>query len=68
MLLEAVPARRIVTAMVVWSEIGILGYLLGPVAGGVVTQVFGLFFLALVPACAMFMVLGIVAGARRATA
>ena len=30
LLVEAVPVERIVTAMVVWSQIGIIGYLLGP--------------------------------------
>jgi hypothetical protein len=35
LLVQAVPVRRIVTAMVVWSQVGILGYLLGrsPAAG-----------------------------------
>ena len=34
LLVEAVPVERIVTAMVVWSQIGIIGYLLGPLSGG----------------------------------
>ncbi len=38
LLVEAVPVERIVTAMVVWSQIGIIGYLLGPLAGGIVAE------------------------------
>jgi len=38
-----------VTAMVVWSEIRIVGYLLGPVAGGAVTQALGFSWLVFVP-------------------
>ncbi|WP_328439853.1 MFS transporter [Streptomyces sp. NBC_00444] len=40
-LLDAVPAQRIVTAMVLWSQIGILGYLLAPLLGGPVADAFG---------------------------
>ena len=40
-LLEAVPTDRIVTSMVLWSQIGIVGYLLGPLVGGFVVQAFG---------------------------
>ena len=38
LLVEAVPVDRIVTAMVVWSQIGIIGYMLGPLAGGIVAE------------------------------
>jgi len=41
LLLEAVPAQRIVTAMVLWSQIGILGYLAAPLIGGPVADAFG---------------------------
>ena len=34
LLVEAVPVERIVTAVVVWSQIGIIGYMLGPLTGG----------------------------------
>jgi MFS family permease len=51
-LLEAVPPARIVTAMIVWSEIGIAGYLVGPLAGGAVADVLGFGWLWLVPAVA----------------
>jgi MFS family permease len=52
LLVEAVPAERIVTAMVVWSQIGIIGYLLGPLAGGFVAEGLGYAYLGLVPAAA----------------
>jgi MFS family permease len=38
LLVEAVPVERIVTAMVVWSQVGIIGYLLGPLVGGAVAE------------------------------
>uniref|UniRef100_A0AAU1HUK6 MFS transporter n=1 Tax=Streptomyces sp. NBC_00180 TaxID=2903632 RepID=A0AAU1HUK6_9ACTN len=41
LLLGAVPTQRIVTAMVLWSQIGILGYLAAPVIGGPVADAFG---------------------------
>lgn len=40
-LLEAVPARRIVTAMVLWSQIGIAGYLIAPLLGGPLADAYG---------------------------
>jgi MFS family permease len=40
-LLDAVPAQRIVTAMVLWSQIGILGYLLAPLTGGPIADAYG---------------------------
>ncbi|MFF6984015.1 MFS transporter [Streptomyces sp. NPDC008343] len=41
LLLEAVPAQRIVAAMVLWSQIGILGYLVAPLLGGPAVDVIG---------------------------
>jgi MFS family permease len=52
MLVDAVPIDRIVTAMVVWSQVGIIGYLLGPLAGGMVADGAGYAFVGLVPAAA----------------
>jgi MFS family permease len=52
MLIEAVPVERIVTAMVVWSQVGILGYLVGPLVGGVVAEGVGFAYVGLVPALA----------------
>ncbi|MHA5053743.1 MFS transporter [Streptomyces sp. SD15] len=40
-LLDAVPPQRIMTAMVLWSQIGILGYLAAPLIGGPVADAFG---------------------------
>ena len=48
-LIETVQTRRIVTAMVVWSQIGIAGYLIGPLAGGALSEQFGYSSVALVP-------------------
>jgi MFS family permease len=49
LLFEAVGTERIVTAMIVWSQIGILGYLVGPLAGGVVAESAGYGAIAVVP-------------------
>ena len=48
-LLEGVPTERIVTAMVVWSQIGIVGYFIGPLAGGSIAQTAGYQAIGLVP-------------------
>jgi MFS family permease len=56
LLVEAVPVQRIVTAMVVWSQIGILGYLLGPLAGGIVADSLGYTFVGTVSAAAGLLV------------
>jgi MFS family permease len=52
LLVEAVPVERIVTAMVVWSQVGIIGYLLGPLVGGLVADGPGNAFIGVVPAAA----------------
>ena len=57
MLVEAVPVERIVTAMVVWSQIGIIGYMLGPLTGGIVAEGAGYGYVWLVPAAAALLVL-----------
>jgi MFS family permease len=48
-LLEGVPTERIVTAMVVWSQLGIVGYFVGPLAGGFVAQAAGYRAIGVVP-------------------
>lgn len=48
-LLGSVPAERGVTAMVVWSQVGIVGYLAGPLAGGLVAETLGFAWIGLVP-------------------
>jgi MFS family permease len=48
-LLHAVPTERIVTAMVVWSQMGILGYLIAPAIGGPLAAWLGFRWLGLLP-------------------
>jgi MFS family permease len=48
-LLEVVPTDRIVTAMVVWSQVGMMGYLLAPALGAPLAQEYGFGAVALVP-------------------
>jgi MFS family permease len=64
LLVEAVPVQRIVTAMVVWSQIGIIGYLLGPLAGGLVAESLGYAFIGTVPAAAGLLVVALLRTAR----
>jgi MFS family permease len=64
MLVEAVPVERIVTAMVVWSQVGIIGYLLGPLAGGIVADGSGYAYVGLVPAAAGLVVLALLLSQR----
>jgi MFS family permease len=49
LLLDAVGTERIVTAMIVWSQIGIAGYLIGPLAGGGVAEGLSFAWIGLVP-------------------
>jgi hypothetical protein len=49
LLFAAVGAERIVTAMIIWSQLGIVGYLAGPLAGGLAAQSIGYGAVALVP-------------------
>lgn len=58
-LLEAIPLERIVTAMVIWSQLGIIGYLIGPLAGGGVAETVGYAGLGVVPAVAALAVVAI---------
>jgi MFS family permease len=64
LLLAAVPTTRIVTAMVVWSQLGILGYLAGPAAGGLLAEHLGYAALGLLPITALAL-LALVAGHGR---
>jgi MFS family permease len=48
-LLETIAPERIVTAMVLWSQLGIVGYLAGPAVGGAVAQALGFRAVGLVP-------------------
>lgn len=67
-LLEAVPAERIVTAMVVWSQLGIGGYLIGPLAGGLVAERLGFGAVGVVPVVAGLALAAVAAAARRSAA
>jgi MFS family permease len=66
-LLEGVPTERIVTAMVVWSQIGIVGYFIGPLAGGFIAQTTGYQAIGLVPFLAAVPVLILAIRMPRAT-
>ena len=65
LLVQTVPVERIVTAMVIWSQIGIAGYLLGPALGGVVADEAGFQFIGLVPFLAGSLVLALVLTSRQ---
>jgi MFS family permease len=58
-LVESVNVKRIVTAMVVWSQIGIIGYLIGPLVGGAVAEGLGYSAIGVVPAAAGLAVLAV---------
>jgi MFS family permease len=58
-LLRTVPPERSVTAMVVWSQVGIVGYLAGPLAGGVVAETLGFAWIGLVPLVAGLLVVAL---------
>lgn len=64
-LVESVDVERIVTAMVVWSQVGILGYLVGPLVGGVVAEKLGYAAIGLLPAAAGLVVLILLSGRDR---
>jgi MFS family permease len=64
-LLEAVPTDRIVTALVVWSQLGILGYVIGPVAGGLIAEHAGYAWLGLLPLAIALMLAGLAVRSRR---
>jgi MFS family permease len=68
LLIEAVPVDRIVSAAVVWSQLGIIGYLLGPLAGGMIAEELGYGAVGLVPAAAAAVAAAMLLPARRATA
>jgi MFS family permease len=58
-LLESIGLDRIVLAMVVWSQVWAIGYLVGPAIGGGVAEAFGYGALGLVPLVAsMFVFVG----------
>lgn len=64
-LLQGVPTERIVTAMVVWSQLGIVGYFVGPLTGGFVAEVSGYQAIGIVPLLATIPVLALAVRMRR---
>jgi hypothetical protein len=58
-LLDAVPLDRIVTAMVLWSQLGIIGYLAGPLFGGAIAQALGFQTLWIVPVAGATLLAGV---------
>jgi MFS family permease len=63
-LLEAVGVERIVVAMVVWSQLWAVGYLVGPAVGGGVAEALGFGAIGLVPLAAALGVVATFAVAR----
>ena len=63
-LLDAVPTERIVSAMVVWSQMSVVGYLIAPIAGGAIGQTLGYRALGLVPGATAVVLAGVVVYAR----
>lgn len=65
-LLEVVPTDRIVTAMVVWSQVGMLGYLVAPALGAPLAAAYGFGAVGLVPLAAglLVAVVGVVTARR----
>jgi MFS family permease len=65
LLLDAVDPERIVTAVVVWSQVAMLGYLAGPLAGGAAVQAGGFGTIGLVVLGSALLVVAL-SGRRRA--
>jgi MFS family permease len=63
-LLEEIGNERIVMAMVVWSQVWALGYLIGPAGSGWLAEALGFWAVALVPVPIALLVLGPLAWAR----
>lgn len=64
-LLESVGVDQIVLPMIVWSQLGIVGYLIGPAAGGIVADELGYGAIGLIPLVAGLAVLGALVWTRR---
>lgn len=67
LLLRAVPLDRSVTAMVVWSQIGILGYVAGPLAGGAAAEILGFSWVGLVPLLGAALLVAVSRSSTRST-
>lgn len=64
LLFEAIGTERIVTAMIVYSQIAIAGYLIGPLAGGAVAEGLSFGWIGLVPLAAAIALALLAAGLR----
>jgi MFS family permease len=64
-LLGAVAPERIVTAMVLWSQLGIVGYMVGPLVGGAMAQALGFHAVGLVPLAGVILLLAVARKAAR---
>lgn len=64
-LLETIGVERMIVAMVVWSQLWAVGYLVGPAVGGGVAEALGFAAIGLVPVAAAFGVVAAFAVARR---
>lgn len=67
-LLATTGTQRIVTAMVVWSQVWAIGYLAAPVGAGAVAEAFGFAAVGVVPLVAAVLVLAALAFGRGAPA
>jgi MFS family permease len=64
-LLETIGVERMIVAMVVWSQLWAVGYLVGPAVGGGVAEAFGFGAIGLVPIAAALGVVAAFVTARR---
>lgn len=64
-LLESVGMDQIVLPMIVWSQLGIVGYLIGPAVGGLVADELGYGEIGLIPLVAGIAVLTTLVWTRR---
>jgi MFS family permease len=65
LLLRAVPTAGIVAAMVVWSQLGVVGYLAAPAVGGLIAEHVGFGALGVLPAMTGLVVVSLLRVARR---
>jgi MFS family permease len=64
-LIATVEPQRIVTAMVIWSQLALIGYLLGPLGGGGLAQAFGFRTIGVIPLAAALLLVVAYAGVAR---
>jgi MFS family permease len=64
-LIATVEPQRIVTAMVLWSQLALIGYLVGPLGGGGLAQAYGFRTIGFVPLAAALLLVAAYAGVAR---